>query len=88
MVEAEASAEQIAVEVKEKAHEVSKKVESTVQVKVEEAKSELASAVASKVKPQAPAIEDNYKEGEHYDLVVPPFRTANPGKIEVREFFW
>jgi thiol:disulfide interchange protein DsbA len=88
LAQAEASAEQIAVEVTEIAQEVSQKVESTVQAKVEEVKTELASAVASNVKPQAPAIDDNYKEGEHYDLVVPPFRTANPDKIEVREFFW
>jgi thiol:disulfide interchange protein DsbA len=80
------SAEQVAAEVKEKAEEVSQKVESAVQTKVEEAKSALTAAVADQ--PKAPIIEDSYKEGEHYDLVVPPFRTANPDKIEVREFFW
>ena len=92
LAQAEASAEQVAAEVKakaeEKAEQVSQKVESAVQAKVEETKSALAAAVADKPKPQAPVIEDNYKEGEHYDLVVPPFRTANPDKIEVREFFW
>ena len=29
-----------------------------------------------------------YKEGEHYDLITPAIRTADPGKIEVVEFFW
>ncbi len=29
-----------------------------------------------------------YKEGEHYDLITPAIRTANPDKIEVVEFFW
>jgi len=29
-----------------------------------------------------------YVEGEHYDLISPPIRTANPDKIEVTEFFW
>lgn len=80
------SPEQVAAEVKDKAEEVSQKVESAVQAKVEEAKNALTAAVAAQTK--APTIEDNYKEGEHYDLVVPPFRTANPDKIEVREFFW
>jgi thiol:disulfide interchange protein DsbA len=32
--------------------------------------------------------EEGYKEGEHYQLVVPAIRTANPDKIEVMEFFW
>lgn len=27
-------------------------------------------------------------EGEHYDLIVPAIRTANPDKIEISEFFW
>ncbi len=82
------SAEQVATEVKEKAEEVSQKVESAVQAKVEEAKDALTAVVANPPKAGAPIIEDNYKEGEHYDLVVPPFRIANPDKIEVREFFW
>jgi thiol:disulfide interchange protein DsbA len=30
----------------------------------------------------------NYVEGEDYDLIVPPVRTADPAKIEVVEFFW
>ncbi len=29
-----------------------------------------------------------FKEGEHYDLIDPALRTANPDKIEVTEFFW
>jgi len=29
-----------------------------------------------------------YTEGEHYDLITPAIRTANPDKIEVVEFFW
>ncbi|MGB0287655.1 DsbA family protein [Aequoribacter sp.] len=84
----ETSVEQVAAEIKEEAQEVSQKVESTVQTELEEAKSALATAIAPEAKPKAPVIEDNYKEGEHYELVVPPFRTANPDKIEVREFFW
>jgi thiol:disulfide interchange protein DsbA len=31
---------------------------------------------------------EEYKEGEHYDLITPAIRTADPGKIEVTEFFW
>ena len=31
---------------------------------------------------------EEYVAGEDYDLINPPFRTANPDKIEVREFFW
>ncbi len=30
----------------------------------------------------------SFVEGEHYDLITPVIRTANPGKIEVTEFFW
>jgi len=30
----------------------------------------------------------SYVEGEDYELVAPPVRTANPDKIEVVEFFW
>ncbi len=30
----------------------------------------------------------SYVEGENYDLITPPVRTANPDKIEVVEFFW
>jgi len=30
----------------------------------------------------------NYVEGEHYDLVSPAIRTADPNKVEVVEFFW
>ena len=86
--QADSSANLVAADIKEKAEEVSQKVESAVQAKVEEAKSALTAAVADKPKVKAPVIEDNYKEGEDYDLVVPPFRTANPDKIEVREFFW
>ncbi len=29
-----------------------------------------------------------YEEGVHYSLLDAPIRTANPGKIEVTEFFW
>jgi len=29
-----------------------------------------------------------FVEGENYDLITPPLRTANPDKIEVVEFFW
>jgi thiol:disulfide interchange protein DsbA len=29
-----------------------------------------------------------YQQGEHYDLITPAIRTANPDKIEVVEFFW
>lgn len=35
---------------------------------------------------QEPA--ESYAEGTHYDLIVPQVRTANPGKVEVVEFFW
>jgi thiol:disulfide interchange protein DsbA len=31
---------------------------------------------------------DEWKEGEHYDLITPPIRTADPDKVEVTEFFW
>ncbi|MDG0979382.1 MAG: thiol:disulfide interchange protein DsbA/DsbL [Halieaceae bacterium] len=86
--QADASAQQVSAEVKEKAREVSQTVEAKVHAKVEETKSALTAARADKPVAQAPIIEDNYKEGEHYDLVVPPFRTANPDKVEVREFFW
>jgi thiol:disulfide interchange protein DsbA len=29
-----------------------------------------------------------YQQGEHYDMITPAIRTANPDKIEVVEFFW
>ena len=29
-----------------------------------------------------------YVEGENYDVITPPVRTADPDKIEVAEFFW
>jgi protein dithiol oxidoreductase (disulfide-forming) len=29
-----------------------------------------------------------YEAGKHYDVISPAIRTANPGKIEVAEFFW
>jgi len=29
-----------------------------------------------------------YVEGTDYDLIVPPVRAVDPGKIEVAEFFW
>ena len=29
-----------------------------------------------------------FVEGEHYDVVSPAVRTADPNKIEVAEFFW
>ena len=29
-----------------------------------------------------------FEEGIHYDVISPPIRTPNPGKIEVVEFFW
>lgn len=32
--------------------------------------------------------ETKYVAGEHYDLISPAVRTANPDKIEVVEFFW
>jgi thiol:disulfide interchange protein DsbA len=31
---------------------------------------------------------ENYVAGTHYDLISPAVRTADPGKIEVVEFFW
>jgi len=31
---------------------------------------------------------ETFSEGTHYDLIVPAVRTADPGKIEVVEFFW
>jgi thiol:disulfide interchange protein DsbA len=31
---------------------------------------------------------ESYVEGESYDLITPPVRTANPEEIEVVEFFW
>jgi thiol:disulfide interchange protein DsbA len=36
----------------------------------------------------AQAAGDTYVMGEHYDIITPPVRTANPDKIEVVEFFW
>ena len=36
----------------------------------------------------AQAAGETYVEGENYDLITPPVRTANPDKIEVAEFFW
>ena len=36
----------------------------------------------------AQATGDTYIEGENYDLITPPVRTANPDKVEVVEFFW
>jgi thiol:disulfide interchange protein DsbA len=36
----------------------------------------------------AQAAGDTYVEGENYDLITPPVRTANPDKVEVAEFFW
>ncbi|RLA38682.1 MAG: thiol:disulfide interchange protein DsbA/DsbL [Gammaproteobacteria bacterium] len=30
----------------------------------------------------------SFSAGEHYDLITPAIRTANPDKIEVTEFFW
>ncbi|RLQ22109.1 thiol:disulfide interchange protein DsbA/DsbL [Seongchinamella sediminis] len=32
--------------------------------------------------------EETYVAGEHYDVISPAIRTANPGKIEAAEFFW
>ncbi|MDO8862806.1 thiol:disulfide interchange protein DsbA/DsbL [Haliea sp. E1-2-M8] len=29
-----------------------------------------------------------WEEGTHYDLITPAIRTADPGKVEVVEFFW
>jgi thiol:disulfide interchange protein DsbA len=34
------------------------------------------------------AQDDTYVEGTHYDLISPPLRARDPGKIEVIEFFW
>lgn len=34
------------------------------------------------------SVAEEYVAGKDYDLINPPFRTANPDKIEVREFFW
>lgn len=34
------------------------------------------------------AAGETYVEGESYDLISPPVRTADPGKVEVVEFFW
>jgi thiol:disulfide interchange protein DsbA len=31
---------------------------------------------------------ETYIEGENYDLITPPVRTADPDKVEVVEFFW
>ncbi len=36
----------------------------------------------------AQATGDTYIEGENYDLITPPVRTADPDKVEVVEFFW
>ena len=36
----------------------------------------------------AQTVGESYIEGEDYDLISPPVRTANPDKIEVVEFFW
>jgi thiol:disulfide interchange protein DsbA len=36
----------------------------------------------------AQTVSESYVEGEDYDLITPPVRTANPDKIEVVEFFW
>ena len=32
--------------------------------------------------------EETYVAGQHYDVISPAIRTANPGKIEAAEFFW
>ncbi|MBA6413823.1 thiol:disulfide interchange protein DsbA/DsbL [Parahaliea sp. F7430] len=34
------------------------------------------------------AVAQEWREGEHYDLITPSVRTANSNKIEVVEFFW
>lgn len=34
------------------------------------------------------AQEASWVEGTHYDVINPAIRTADPGKIEVSEFFW
>ena len=34
------------------------------------------------------ASAQEFVDGTHYDLISPSIRTANPGKIEVVEFFW
>lgn len=31
---------------------------------------------------------EEWKEGEHYDLITPPLRSSGSDKIEVTEFFW
>ena len=31
---------------------------------------------------------ESFEEGTHYSVISPAIRTANPGKIEVAEFFW
>ena len=36
----------------------------------------------------AQATGETYIEGENYDLITPPVRTADPDKVEVVEFFW
>ena len=31
---------------------------------------------------------ETYIAGTHYDLINPPIRVVEPGKIELAEFFW
>ena len=33
-------------------------------------------------------VAKSYVEGTDYDLITPPVRAVDPGKIEVAEFFW
>ena len=36
----------------------------------------------------AAIAEETYVAGEHYDIISPAIRTAEPSKIEAAEFFW
>lgn len=38
--------------------------------------------------PALAGAEENWVAGEHYDVITPAEHTADPGKVEVAEFFW
>ncbi|PLW84374.1 disulfide bond formation protein DsbA [Kineobactrum sediminis] len=38
--------------------------------------------------PLVGAAQESWEEGTHYDLITPAIRTADPGRVEVVEFFW
>ena len=38
--------------------------------------------------PSSAVAQEQFEEGTHYEVIETPVRTADPGKIEVAEFFW